>query len=221
MRSRKGEERSVGNREELLKGARKCLLEKGYVQTTARDIAKASGVGLAAIGYHFGTKEALLQEAMVEANTEWGERIDARTAGIDPPKDTTFASWFEQCWGQIISASHEDQRLLQASIEVLLNVDPEAHVCESIGNGMQCAMDALVDLFGHADEGLTAAEEKALGGFYQALMIGVRLLHAAAPDRAPGAADIALAMKLIGQKFCNGTSDGKAATAQDVSAATG
>jgi AcrR family transcriptional regulator len=67
----------VGNREDLLKGARECLLEKGYLQTTARDISNASGVGLAAIGYHFGTKEALLQEAMVEANQEWGQRLAA------------------------------------------------------------------------------------------------------------------------------------------------
>ncbi|MGH3648185.1 MAG: TetR/AcrR family transcriptional regulator, partial [Micromonosporaceae bacterium] len=50
----------MGNREALLEGAKRCFHEKGYARTTARDIAQASGVSLAAIGYHFGSKEALM-----------------------------------------------------------------------------------------------------------------------------------------------------------------
>jgi AcrR family transcriptional regulator len=193
---------SVGNREELLAGARKCLLEKGYVQTTARDIASASGVSLAAIGYHFGTKEALLQEAMVEANIEWGQRIDRAAATLQVPEDEPFPKWFEHCWGRIIAASREDQRLLQASIEVLLNVDQDTPVCSSLSNGMQCARDALAEMFGHGDDTVDAEEANAVGAFYHALMIGVRLLHAATPERAPGPHDITLAMRAISRKFC-------------------
>lgn len=192
----------VGNREELLAGARKCLLEKGYVQTTARDIASASGVSLAAIGYHFGTKEALLQEAMVEANIEWGERIKNAVSVMQAPGDTAFPEWFEQCWTRIITASREDQRLLQASIEVLLNVDQETPVCSSLTNGMQCARDALAVMFGHGEDDLDPHEAAAVGAFYHALMIGVRLLHAATPERAPGPDDITLAMQTISRKFC-------------------
>ena len=53
------------NRDALVKGAVKCLLTKGYARTTARDIAAASGANLASIGYHFGSKEALLNEALI------------------------------------------------------------------------------------------------------------------------------------------------------------
>ena len=53
----------MGNREDLLAGAKRCLYEKGYASTTARDIATASGTSLAAIGYHFGSKEALMNQA--------------------------------------------------------------------------------------------------------------------------------------------------------------
>jgi len=60
----------MGNREELLVGAKRCLREKGLSRTTARDLSAASGVSLAAIGYHFGSKEALLSQAMIEA-TGW------------------------------------------------------------------------------------------------------------------------------------------------------
>src|SRR5690606_38768776 len=50
----------MGQRQDLLAGAKRCIAEKGYSRTTARDIPAASGANLAAIGYHFGSKEALL-----------------------------------------------------------------------------------------------------------------------------------------------------------------
>jgi hypothetical protein len=50
----------ISNRDALLLAAKKCLWEKGYNRTTARDIASAAGVSLAAIGYHFSSKETLL-----------------------------------------------------------------------------------------------------------------------------------------------------------------
>ncbi|GAA5003457.1 hypothetical protein GCM10025734_40840 [Kitasatospora paranensis] len=64
----------MGNREDLLAGAKRCLYEKGYGRTTARDIASAAGVSLAAIGYHYGSKEALLTQATIQALGEWGTR---------------------------------------------------------------------------------------------------------------------------------------------------
>ena len=65
----------MGNREALLAGARQCLYERGYARTTAH-IAAAAGVSLAAIGYHFGSKEALLNAAMMNATGEWAEQLE-------------------------------------------------------------------------------------------------------------------------------------------------
>src|SRR5687767_6688051 len=55
----------ISHREDLIEGAIKCLRTKGYARTTARDIAAASGAGLASIGYHFGSKDALLAKALL------------------------------------------------------------------------------------------------------------------------------------------------------------
>jgi len=52
------------HRDQLVKGAIKCLQTKGYAHTTARDIAAASGANLASIGYHFGSTQALLNTAV-------------------------------------------------------------------------------------------------------------------------------------------------------------
>jgi AcrR family transcriptional regulator len=73
------------NREALIKGAMKCLQTKGFARTSARDIAAASGANLASIGYHFGSKEALLNEALIRMfkrrNWKVGEGALAPDAG--------------------------------------------------------------------------------------------------------------------------------------------
>ncbi|MGH8881492.1 MAG: TetR/AcrR family transcriptional regulator, partial [Stackebrandtia sp.] len=50
----------MGNRQQLLDAAKQCLFDKGYERTTVRDISDLAGVSKAAIGYHFGSKEALM-----------------------------------------------------------------------------------------------------------------------------------------------------------------
>jgi AcrR family transcriptional regulator len=64
------------HRHALLAAAKQLLREKGYARTTARDLVAASGTNLASIGYHFGSKEALLNEAIAESFGEWTERMD-------------------------------------------------------------------------------------------------------------------------------------------------
>ncbi len=71
----------MGNREELLEGAKRCLHERGYARTTARDIVDASGANLASIGYHFGSKDALLDAALIEAIGDLSDRLMQLTAG--------------------------------------------------------------------------------------------------------------------------------------------
>ena len=60
----------VSHRDRLIQGAIRCLQEKGFARTTARDIAAASGANLASIGYHFGSKDALLNEALIQIFAE-------------------------------------------------------------------------------------------------------------------------------------------------------
>src|SRR5579883_3210661 len=97
----------MGNREDLLAGAKRCLYEKGYARTTARDIAAASGVSLAAIGYHFGSMEALLNAALIEAIGDWGDeigRVLAAEGGVpfDPAADPIER--FAAIWTRVIES---------------------------------------------------------------------------------------------------------------------
>jgi AcrR family transcriptional regulator len=74
-------ETKLGNREKLLRGAMICLRERGYARTTARDLVAASGANLASIGYHFGSKEGLLNEAIAAGMRAWTEEVEAEAFG--------------------------------------------------------------------------------------------------------------------------------------------
>jgi len=63
------------NRNALLEAGIACLQDKGYADTKARDIAGRAGVSLGAIGYHFGSTDELLQEALAEAVRRWLEPL--------------------------------------------------------------------------------------------------------------------------------------------------
>ncbi len=63
------------HRTRLLEAARTLLRERTYGNITARDLVAASGTNLGSIGYHFGSKEALLNEAIGLAFEEWADAI--------------------------------------------------------------------------------------------------------------------------------------------------
>lgn len=87
----------TSHREQLIEGAIECLRTKGYARTTARDIAAAANANLASIGYHFGSKDALLNEAIIRTADAWTERLGqaAFAAPGASPLEQMAASWVE------------------------------------------------------------------------------------------------------------------------------
>src|SRR6266540_3097970 len=65
--------RSAATEARLLEGTLKRLRERGVAGTTSRDIAAAAGVNLAAITYHFGSKDELVARALLHAVRQWLE----------------------------------------------------------------------------------------------------------------------------------------------------
>jgi AcrR family transcriptional regulator len=61
----------VSNRQALLEGALRCIEERGYGEVTTRDIAQAAKANVASIAYHFGSKDALIGEALAEGYRRW------------------------------------------------------------------------------------------------------------------------------------------------------
>lgn len=71
------------HREALLNAAKTLLRQSGRANITARDLVAASGTNLGSIAYHFGSKDALLEEACKVVFEEWAETV-ARATSADP-----------------------------------------------------------------------------------------------------------------------------------------
>jgi AcrR family transcriptional regulator len=99
------------NRERILEGAIECIHTKGVAATTTRDIAAAANASLSSIPYHFGTKEALLDEALIRALERY--TLHVRDLGLarssDPAGQLTYSM-------DALLNSFEDARPLLVSL---------------------------------------------------------------------------------------------------------
>ena len=55
---------TINTKDRLLDAAERLFADKGYSATSLRDITQKAEVNLAAVNYHFGSKEALLSAAL-------------------------------------------------------------------------------------------------------------------------------------------------------------
>jgi AcrR family transcriptional regulator len=186
----------MGNREDLLAAAKRCLYDKGYAHTTARDIAAASGVSLAAIGYHFGSKEALLNAARIEAIGEWADEL-GRALATDSDPGATPMERFEAIWARMIELFDAHRPLWTASFEMLAQLDHAPEVRRAVADAQQRARLGLAALFHHLDPAVDQRTAWVVGSFYLALLPGVMAQWLIDPEHAPSARDLADALGTI------------------------
>jgi len=181
----------MGNREDLLEGALACLKTKGWARTTVRDIAAAAGVNHAAIGYHFGSREALLIEAFTQAMDAWGAETEgavraAAGAGAGPRER------YEAFWREVIASYAAHRWLWLATIEAAVQAEHSPKVRELLAAALRQGRSGLAaGLLGVAEDALGGRAEQALGSVQLALMSGVLVQWLIDPGHAPTERDIA------------------------------
>lgn len=186
----------MSNRDDLLAGAKKCLLEKGYSRTTARDIAQASGVSLAAIGYHFGSKDALMNEAMFQAIGEWGDHLEEVFAAAGP--ELSVQERFARVFDDVSATFDENQALWMASFELIMQVDHIPGGREMFAHAMQMARSGLTSMFLGIDEAEVDADmAMSQGAVYYSLMAGTLIQRFADPANSPTGGDLAKGLRAI------------------------
>lgn len=176
----------MGNREDLLIAAKRCLYEKGYARTTARDVATAAGVSLAAIGYHYGSKEALLNQAFQLAAEEWGDEL-ARMLSAATEETTDPTQRFAATWNTVLESFSASRQLWALQFELLAHVDSMPHIRETFAESIRQARLGLVELFG---PGGNDRDPQSVGAFYQALLIGLAAVWVTDADSAPSGREL-------------------------------
>lgn len=164
---------TMGNREALLAGAKRCLIEKGYARTTARDIAAASGVSLAAIGYHFGSKDALMNQAIYEFVGEWADEVE-RALGAEGGLDAEPLQRFESVMERTIESFAGPARgLWAAQLELLGPMEHSEELRKFLAGVQRDAGDGLAELLLGIDPNEDPGAARKAGSVLHALFIGI------------------------------------------------
>ena len=185
----------VGHREDLLAGAKECLRERGYARTTARDIVAASGTNLASIGYHFGSKEALLTEALNEAFDEWGEEL-ARVAVQNADSEASLADQLEVMWTWVIESFTTMRPMMAANMEAFAEAQHSPELRTKLADYYERSRADYVEKSKEIT-GLGGETARAVGSFHLALLDGLMLQWLIDPERAPSARDLADAWRAM------------------------
>ncbi|GAA2272727.1 TetR family transcriptional regulator [Streptomyces ruber] len=177
----------MGHREDLLEGAKRCLLQKGFARTTARDIVKESGTNLASIGYHYGSKDALLAQAYVAMVGELSDAFDGGgTAELASAPGSIER--FREVWTNIIATMKEPDSLWRLSMEALTMGDRLPELRDHLALAQRGSDRGLVTVFmGGREEDVPEETVDTLGRFYSTLLLGLVAQWTFNPAGAPDA----------------------------------
>ncbi|MGD7707239.1 TetR/AcrR family transcriptional regulator [Microlunatus sp. Y2014] len=184
----------MGQRQDLLAGAKQCIAEKGYSRTTARDITAASGANLAAIGYHFGSKEALLNAAVLDSFDEWGTEIEQARVGSQT--GVPLAS-LERFLAGFLAGSVERRATLVASVQALAEAEFVPEVRRQLAETYDTARRSIAAMLLDVDPDEVDESGLQLGSLVLAIINGVALQWLIDSEATPSASEIAGAVKML------------------------
>jgi len=186
----------MGNKEALLAGAKTCLLEKGFDRTTVRDIATAAGVSMAAIGYHFGSRENLLFQAIFAILDEWGDI--AGRALVPQDGTATAEEAYIAMWDANLDQIRAHPQMWLVSVDLFMQAQRQPELRETLAAGMREGRSGLAGILTSTPEEEVADETKRTVGMVQmALMSGVAIQLLSDPDNAPTGADVLAGLRAL------------------------
>jgi AcrR family transcriptional regulator len=170
----------MGNREDLLAAAKKVILERGLAKVTARDIAGTAGVSLAAIGYHFGSKDRLISEAVtMSVGSEIGDGMDEviRDAGQGRSLSESYAPTLD---GLVdVAFRYREQLLLSLENGLRIARSPDSQVF--LAEATDQAYSELAGLLREVYPDLPKKQARAVAKLYFVLFQGIAMLTLLGP----------------------------------------
>jgi AcrR family transcriptional regulator len=188
----------TGSKEKLRRAALHCIAQRGYAATSSRDIAREAGANVASINYHFGSKEALVTEALGECFGMWNQRVETAfvsAAGL-PPHDQLAAILHAA-----IDSFDEVRSSVHACVETYAPALRSDALREQMAAGYATVRESAVQLASKAmtDGGMPVPDNlAAIASVLMAVCDGLMLQWIADPDAPPNAADTLDALGAIG-----------------------
>ncbi len=186
----------MGHREDLLTAARRLLEEQGYAHITARDLVAASDTNLASIGYHFGSKAALLNEAIEIAFRDWSTQL-ADFAMSDPtamPLQRAVTTW-----AQSIETLPSRGPLVQSYVESLAQAMRVPELRGQLAGHYARARAMVADLVARSlgDDAPSERQCRAVASVVIAACDGLAMQWLLDPDGTPEPDDLAAGLGAV------------------------
>jgi AcrR family transcriptional regulator len=182
------------HRTKLLAAALELLREHEYANITARDLVAASNTNLGSIGYHFGSKEALLNEAIGLALEEWADAIVAVAPPGTHADPRALMSWL----GTVLDEYDSIRPYYQAFIEALARSARAPQLRAQLACHYNRQRDRVAtwirdSLGGRCD----AADARPLASLMIATVDGLLIQTFVSAEDAPGSGELASAAKRL------------------------
>jgi AcrR family transcriptional regulator len=180
----------VGHREQLLAAARHLLETKGYARITTRDLVAESGTNLASIGYHFGSKEGLLNTAIATVLDEWTEQL-AAVAMADPgaaPLERARATWTA-----LLAGLPNRRALLLSYVEAMAQAERTPELRAQFAAHYRAVRSRVAELVARSLGGTIEADDpraEAIASWVIAVCDGLALQWLIDPRGAPSSDDL-------------------------------
>jgi AcrR family transcriptional regulator len=176
------------NRDALVKGTMKCLLTKGYARTTARDIAAASGANLASIGYHFGSKEALLNEALIRLFERRNRQVGKLAVSGEDRSPLGFLTATFAAADQVFAAPRP---VFVALLEAVAQAEHSTELRDQMAAHYQDARERIANT---VTVNLGTDHPEVMASFLMAVFDGLVIQWLLDPERTPRATELADAL---------------------------
>ncbi len=157
------EARQVDTRERILDAAERLFMAHGYDGTSMRQITSEAAVNLAAVNYHFGSKESLMQEVF-RRRLDWlnEERMQVlhrleQEAGDQPVKPSAIVDAF---FGTLLRMADDEKRGGMTFLRLLGRTltEPSEFIRTFLAHEYQTVMDRYKEALFKALPGVPKAE---------------------------------------------------------------
>ena len=184
----------MSHRDALLEAARDLILEKGFAATTARDLVAASDTNLGSIGYHFGSREALLNQAIEELFDEWTQLLAGAAFSDEdaPPLERLTASW-----KATLDTLGEHHALIRAFVEALAHAERSPDFRKQMRDHYRRSrrtVALLVEAALGPDAVAKGADPMMIALFLMAVFDGLALQFRMAPEDTPSGEQLVAAL---------------------------
>lgn len=138
------------NRSQLIEGTLRCLERLPPERITARVIAEESGANLASITYHFGSKDALVTEAVITGLDRWLAEIARR---LDELRPHDPSERYRAALAVVEDTRHEHEGLAQMFLAALARARHDERIRRLLATGFRRTRGEVAHVLGlGADE---------------------------------------------------------------------